>query len=360
MSSIAYQTLPISHPAGAYNVLIGENLLPDLIKLAHIEGPFAVVTDTNVGPLHADKIEGALTIITVPAGEEFKTLDTVHDIYDQLFAAGLDRKGTLVALGGGVVGDMTGFVAASYMRGIDFVQCPTTLLSMVDASVGGKTGVDMPQGKNLVGAFKQPSAVLADLSTLKTLSPAEFASGMAEVVKHGLLANEDLLQRLEIGDWRLSPDNQSLITNLQSLVTDAIQGKRDVVQEDPFEHGIRATLNLGHTFGHAIEQVSGYAIRHGEGVAMGMVAAANLSTRLEECAPALQHRIEAILDNVGLPTRIPKNLSIDEMYHYMGSDKKKAAGVLRFVLIHDVGDAFVQPNVAKEDVFAAITAVQEK
>ncbi len=359
MSSNAHQTLPVTHPTGEYNVLVGENLLPDLTKLAHIEGPFAVVTDTNVGPLHVDKIAGALTVVTVPAGEEFKTLDTVRDIYDQLFAAGLDRKGTLVALGGGVVGDMTGFVAASYMRGIDFVQCPTTLLSMVDASVGGKTGVDMPQGKNLVGAFKQPTAVLADLSTLKSLPSAEFASGMAEVVKHGLLANEDLLQRLETGNWRLSPDNQSLISNLQSLVTDAIQVKRDVVQEDPFEHGIRATLNLGHTFGHAIEQVSGYVIRHGEGVAMGMVAAANLSARLEECDPALQHRIEAILDNVGLPTRIPDNLSIEEIYHYMGSDKKKAAGVLRFVLIHEVGDAFVQPNVAKEDVFAAITAVQE-
>jgi len=355
-----YQTLPVTHPTGQYDVIVGENLLPDLLKLAQINGPFVVVTDTNVGPLHAHKIEGALAVVTVPAGEENKTLETVRTIYDQLFAAGLDRKGTLVALGGGVVGDMTGFVAASYMRGIDFVQCPTTLLSMVDASVGGKTGVDMPQGKNLIGAFKQPTAVIADLSTFQTLPPEEFASGMAEVVKHGLLANEELLERLEMGDWRLRPDNQSLFTNLQSLVTDAIQVKRDVVQEDPFEHGIRATLNLGHTFGHAVEQVSGYTVRHGEGVAMGMVAAANLSARLEECDPALQLRIEKVLQNVGLPTRIPANLDAEEMYFYMGSDKKKAAGVMRFVLIHDVGDAFVEGNVAKEYVMAAITAVQEK
>jgi shikimate kinase/3-dehydroquinate synthase len=355
-----YQTLPVTHPTGTYNVLVGENLLPNLIELAQIEGPFVVVTDSNVGLLHADKIEGALAIVTVPAGEAFKTLDTVRDIYDQLFAVGLDRKGTLVALGGGVVGDMSGFVAASYMRGIDFVQCPTTLLSMVDASVGGKTGVDMPQGKNLVGAFKQPTAVLADLSTLQTLPPPEFASGMAEVVKHGLLANEDLLQTLESGDWRLRPDNYSLISNLQSLVTDAIRVKRDVVQEDPFEHGIRATLNLGHTFGHAVEQVSGYTVRHGEGVAMGLVAAANLSARLEECNPALQQRIEQVLENVGLPIRIPAQLDAEEMYHYMGSDKKKSAGAMRFVLIHDVGDAFVQGDVAKEDVLAAITAIQEK
>ena len=360
MINAQYQTLPVTHPAGQYDVMVGENLLPNLLELAHIDGPFVVVTDTNVEPLHAHKIEGALAVVTVPAGEENKTLETVRTIYDQLFAAGLDRKGTLVALGGGVVGDMTGFVAASYMRGIDFVQCPTTLLSMVDASVGGKTGVDMPQGKNLIGAFKQPTAVIADLSTFQTLPPEEFASGMAEVVKHGLLANEDLLQRLEIGDWRLRADNQSLFSNLQSLVTDAIQVKRDVVQEDPFEHGIRATLNLGHTFGHAVEQVSGYTVRHGEGVAMGMVAAANLSARLEECDPALQLRIEKVLQNVGLPTRIPSNLDAEEMYYYMGSDKKKAAGVMRFVLIHDVGDAFVQGNVAKEDVLAAITAVQGK
>ncbi len=361
-----YQILPVTHPTGQYDVLVGDNLLPQLRELACITGPLAVVTDTNVGPLHAAKIEGALTVVTVPAGEQFKTLDTVREIYDQLFAAGLDRKGTLVALGGGVVGDMTGFVAATYMRGLDFVQCPTTLLSMVDASVGGKTGVDMPQGKNLVGAFKQPTAVLADLATLSTLSPAEFASGMAEVVKHGLLANNGLLERLEIGDWRLSPDNQSLIlrqaqdrsSNLQSLVTDAIQVKRDVVQEDPFEHGRRAILNLGHTFGHAIEQVSGYTVRHGEGVAMGLTAAANLSARLEECDPALQARIEKVLANVGLPTRIPADLPPEALFHAMGSDKKKAAGLLRFVLIRDVGDVFVRGNVAKEDVLAAITAVQ--
>ncbi len=354
-----YQTLPVTHPTGAYNVIVGHNLLTNLLELAHIDGPFIVVTDTNVGPLHAHKIEGALAVVTVPAGEENKTLDAVRYIYDQLFAAGLDRKGTLVALGGGVVGDMTGFVAASYMRGVDFVQCPTTLLAMVDASVGGKTGVDMPQGKNLIGAFKQPTAVLADLATLQTLPPAEFASGMAEVVKHGLLANEALLERVENGDWRLRPDNQSLLSNLHALVTDAIQVKRDVVQQDPFEQGIRATLNLGHTFGHAVEQVSGYTVRHGEGVAMGLVAAANLSARLEACDPALQGRIEQVLENVGLPTRLPSHLDPEKLYHSMGSDKKKAAGVMRFVLIHDVGQAFVRSNVAKEDVLAAITAVQE-
>jgi 3-dehydroquinate synthase len=360
MMTHSSHTLPVTHPAGQYDVLVGENLLPRLRELAQIEGAFAVVTDSNVGPLHGGKIPGALTLVTVPAGEANKTLDTVRFIYDQLFAAGLDRTGTLVALGGGVVGDMTGFVAATYMRGIDFVQCPTTLLAMVDASVGGKTGVDMPQGKNLVGAFKQPTAVLADLTTLQTLPPAEFTSGMAEVVKHSLLVNSGLFQRLKSEDWRLSANDQSLIFNLHSLITDAIQVKRDVVQEDPFEQGRRAALNLGHTFGHAIEQVSGYAVRHGEGVAMGLVAAANLSARLGECDPALQSRIEAVLENVGLPTRIPADLPPEALYRAMGSDKKKAAGVIRFVLIREVGDVFVRGDVDEADVAAAITAVQEQ
>jgi 3-dehydroquinate synthase len=255
---------------------------------------------------------------------------------------------------------MTGFAAATYMRGVNFVQCPTTLLAMVDASVGGKTGVDMPQGKNLVGAFKQPTAVLADLATLQTLPPAEFTSGMAEVVKHSLLVNNGLFQRLKSEDWRLTADNQSLIFNLHQLIPDAIRVKRDVVEEDPFEQGRRAILNLGHTFGHAIEQVSGYAVRHGEGVAMGLAAAANLSARLGECDPALQGDIEAVLENVGLPTRIPAHLPPETLYRAMGSDKKKAAGVIRFVLVRDVGEVFVRGNVDKADVVAAITAVQEQ
>jgi 3-dehydroquinate synthase len=297
--------------------------------------------------------------VTVPAGEANKTMDTVRTIYDQLFAAGLHSTATLVALGGGVVGDMTGFAAATYMRGINFVQCPTTQLAMVDASGGGKTGVDMPPGKNLVGAFKQPTAVLADLTTLQTLPPAEFTSGMAEVVKHALLVNNGLFQRLKSEDWSPAANLHSSISGLHQLIPDAIQVKRDVVEEDPFEQGRRATLNLGHTFGHAIEQVSGYAVRHGEGVAMGLVAAANLSARLGECDPALQSRIETVLENVGLPTRIPAHLPPEALVQAMGSDKKKAAGVIRFVLIHDVGDVFVRGNVDKAAVLAAITAVQE-
>lgn len=354
MNDELLQRLPVTYPGGQYEVIVGADLLPRLRELAGVTGPLAVVTDSNVGPLYANQIADADCVVTVPAGEQHKTLATIEAIYDALLAAGLDRKGTIVALGGGVVGDMAGFAAATYMRGVDFVQCPTSLLAMVDASVGAKTGVDLPQGKNLVGAFKQPQAVLADVSTLPTLPPEEFASGLAEVVKHGLIANPDLFERLMTDDLRL---DESSILNLQSLIIDAIQVKRDVVQEDPFEQGRRATLNLGHTFGHAIEQVSGYTIRHGEGVAMGLVAAAHLSARLEYCGPELQPRIEAVLTKLHLPTRIPANLPHDKLYQAMGSDKKKAAGQLRFVLLRGAGDVFVTGDVAETAVYHTLSAI---
>ncbi len=348
--------LPVTHPTGRYDVWVGANLLPNLAELAHIDGPIALITDSNVGPLHAKQLGEVACLLTMPAGEQHKTLATVQTLYDGLLTAGIDRKATIVALGGGVVGDVAGFVAASYMRGLDFVQCPTTLLSMVDASVGGKTGVDLPQGKNLIGAFKQPTAVLADITTLQTLPQAEFTSGMAEVIKHGLIGNPELFERLETGDWRLT--SQSPVSSLQSLVATAIKVKRDVVQEDPFENGRRATLNLGHTFGHAVEQVSGYRVRHGEGVAMGLVAAANLSARLGFCAPALQNRIEGVLQAQGLPIRIPTEFDLKAIYQTMFSDKKKAAGKLRFILLRDVGDVFVSGDVAETAVLNAITALQ--
>lgn len=346
--------LPVTHPGGQYDVVVGSGLLPRLRDLVGVAGPLAVVTDSNVGPLYAGQIAGADCVITVPAGEQYKTLATVQTIYDELLAADLDRKGTVVALGGGVVGDMAGFAAATYMRGVTFVQCPTSLLAMVDASVGAKTGVDLPQGKNLVGAFKQPQAVLADITTLKTLPPPEFAAGMAEVVKHGLIANPGLFERLMIDDFGV---DDASIFNLQSLILDAVQVKRDVVQDDPFEQGRRATLNLGHTFGHAIEQVSGYAVRHGEGVAIGLVAAANLSARLGDCDPDLQPRIEAVLMKLHLPTRIPVGLPHADLYRAMGSDKKKAAGKLRFILMRGIGDVFVTGDVPETAVYQTLAAV---
>jgi 3-dehydroquinate synthase len=251
---------------------------------------------------------------------------------------------------------MAGFAAASYMRGVAFVQCPTTLLAMVDASVGGKTGVDLPQGKNLVGAFKQPEAVIADLSTLKTLPPEEFAAGMAEVIKSGLIGNPDLFERLEKGKKAIS--RQSAVKTLQSMVVDTIKVKQAVVQEDPYENGRRAVLNLGHTFGHAIEQVSGYKVSHGYGVAMGLVAAARLSAVLNLCNPTLEKRIEQLLQKHDLPTRIPAHLEAAAIIQAMSSDKKKTAGKLRFILLREVGDVFVSEDVGKTAVRETVESLQ--
>lgn len=341
--------LTVAHPGGQYNVYVGEGLLGRLRELAGMDGRIALITDSNVGPLYAQAIPDAACVITMPDGEQNKTLATVNGMYEQLLAAGMDRGSTIVALGGGVVGDVAGFVAATYMRGVNFVQCPTSLLAMVDASVGGKTGVDLPQGKNLVGAFKQPTAVLADIATLQTLPPEELSAGMAEVIKHGLIGDMDLFERLESG---------KSFGDLQSLVTRAIRVKQIVVQEDPFEHGRRATLNLGHTFGHAIEQVSQYRIRHGAGVALGLVAAANLSARLGYCSPDLQGRIETALRHAGLPDRIPADLPPEAQYRAMFSDKKKAAGKLRFILLRDVEDVFVADDVPETAVMETLAAVQ--
>lgn len=341
------QTLSVTHPEGNYPVVVGFGLLAQLRELAGITGPMVVVTDDHVGPLHAAQLAAAT--ITVPSGEQHKNLATVRFLYDKFLEAGLDRQGTVVALGGGVVGDMAGFAAATFMRGVPFVQCPTTVLAMVDASVGGKVGVDMPQGKNLVGAFKQPQAVIADLNTLHTLPLPEFRAGLAELIKHGFLARPDLLTRLTarpLQAWREAV-NQA---EWQQLLFDAIQVKRDVVVRDPFEKGERAHLNLGHTFAHALEQVSGYTITHGEAVAMGLVAAAYLSVRLGYAAAALPEAVIQVLDHVGLPTHIPSHLAPDDIIKAMFHDKKKATGQLRFVLLRELGQPFLSHQVMVTDI----------
>jgi 3-dehydroquinate synthase len=357
--------LTVTHPGGQYDVTIGEDLLGQVQQLAGINSTYVIVTDNVVGPLYAAALDAP--IITIPTGEQHKNLDTVSTIYDPMRALGRDRKATIVALGGGVVGEGAGFVAATYMRGSLFVQCPTTLLAMVDASVGGKTGVDLPQGKNLVGAFKQPLAVIVDLTTLQSLPAAEFAAGMAEVVKHGLLVGGDLWESLASGRWQVTESqmaeevftSHTTLHPLQSLVAEAVKVKRDVVVSDPYEQGRRAILNLGHTFGHAIEQVSGYRVRHGEGVAMGLVAAANLSARLGFCASELQGQVEAVLRTLTLPMRIPADMDLEQIYAMMGSDKKKAAGKLRFILLRDVGDVFITSEVGIREVMETLTDVKD-
>lgn len=342
--------IPVSYPGGGYQVAVGWGLLADTARWPPLAGRPAIISDSHVAPLYAARLAHLqpLATITFPAGEAFKTLDTVSGLYPQLLESGLDRQGAVVSLGGGVVGDTAGFVAATYMRGVSLVQCPTTLLAMVDASIGGKTGVDLPQGKNLVGVFKQPLAVMADLETLATLPAPEFTAGMAEVVKHGLIANRDLFERLESG--AIGRDRAPSPFDLQLLVVEAILVKRQVVESDPFEAGRRKILNLGHTFGHAIEQVSGYRILHGQAVALGLVAAADLSAALGYCPADLPQRVRATLVRQGLPVWLPPEVAPEALLPAMGSDKKKAAGRLNFVLLREVGDVFVTDQVPVEAV----------
>lgn len=350
--------LAVAHPGGSYDVVISTALLPELAALAGISGPWALVTDENVAALYLERCGKPDCVVTIPAGETSKSLERVSEIYERLLSGGIDRAATLVALGGGVVGDIAGFVAATYMRGIRFVQCPTTLLAMVDASVGGKTGVDLPQGKNLVGAFKQPAIVIVDLAVLLTLPAREFSAGMAEVVKHGLIASPSILERLEQEAWYLGAAMPETLARLGSLIADAIRVKRDIVQEDPFERGRRLLLNLGHTFAHAVEQVSGYQVGHGQAVAMGLVAAAHLSSSLGVADHALQPRIEALLARLALPVRFPWEYSPEAILGAMGSDKKKAAGRRRLVLLRGVGDPFVTDEVPEGRILHTLSELR--
>jgi 3-dehydroquinate synthase len=331
----------VSHPAGDYPLLIAHGLLGSagslLVERSIGPAPIAVVTNPILAELYATMLLKSLRdadfephLLLVPEGEHFKSLATVATLYEQFVASELDRYSPVIALGGGVVGDLTGFASATWMRGVPFIQMPTTLLSMVDASVGGKTGVDLPQGKNLVGAFKQPEAVLMDTATLSTLPATEFRSGLAEVVKHAIIADPDLFAQLE---HEGPPD-------VTHLVRQAVLVKVELVQIDPWESGPRALLNLGHTFGHALEQVSGYRMRHGEAVAVGMVAAARLATILGICAEGLPERIESLLTRLALPTRAP-GYSLDDLYAAMWTDKKRSGSRLRFVLPRDLGDVVV-------------------
>lgn len=349
--------LLVRGPTENYHICIGEGILEQAGPLLASRGlrpsPAAIVTNAMVAPHHGERLAVSLrragyepTLCLVPEGEQHKTLANIASLYDQFLAAGLDRHSPMIALGGGVIGDMTGFAAATYLRGTPFVQIPTTLLSMVDASVGGKTGVDLPQGKNLVGAFKQPHVVIMDVNVLETLPAAEFRSGLAEVIKHGLIGAPDLFAQFE----------EQGPTSLKQLVTEAVRVKIKVVEEDPFEQGRRAVLNLGHTFGHAIEQVSNFSIRHGEGVAVGLVAATHMAAAIGRCDPSLVGRVRTVLERVGLPVRLP-GYDLEAVVEAMGHDKKRAGKTLRFIVPQGVGDVVVIDNPGMAYVVDALAQV---
>jgi len=353
-------TLPVTHPGGSYDIHIGHGLLAYLggaLRAAGVkEGTaVAIVTNTVVGPLYAAQVEAALHnaghrpfVCTIPDGEQHKTPDTVQTLYNQFLDHHFDRSGTVVGLGGGVTGDIAGFAAATFMRGTHFAQVPTSLLAMTDASVGGKTGVDLPQGKNLVGAFKQPDVVLIDLDVLQTLPETEFRSGMAELIKHGVIGDVGLFEALENRESRISEsvNFQSSTFNLQpSMLARSIRVKIDIVEDDPFEHGRRAVLNLGHTSAHGLERVSNFTLRHGEAVSIGMVVAARIAEAMERAEPELASELADMLTNWGLPVEVPP-FNVNAIWNAMTlSDKKKRGKTLRWVLPRAIGDVVIVEDV---------------
>lgn len=342
--------IQVTAPDGVYSIYIQTGVLAQMTHHTDlgIKNAPLVITDSNLASLHAqafaDRI-GAVCAV-MPAGEANKHLMTVADLYSQAIRAKLDRNSVIIAYGGGVVGDVAGFVAATYLRGVRFVQIPTSLLAMVDSSVGGKVGVDLPEGKNLVGAFKQPMAVWIDPDVLTFLPPREWRCGMAEIIKHGLLADEKLLDT-----------DLHQLSRAEELIKRAVQVKVDVVQRDPYEAGERAHLNLGHTFGHAIEQVTGYAWAHGEAVGIGLLLATMLSHRLGLCDESLITRVEAILAHTGLPIRL-NGLDPQAIYNAMFTDKKRLNGKLRFVVLRGIGAPMLADDVSQEDVIAVLSSLR--
>jgi shikimate kinase/3-dehydroquinate synthase len=348
-------TLPVRYPGGQYEIHVGDGLLAHVGGLLRAAGvpsgtPIAIVSNPVVAPLYGARVDAALRsaglqpfACSIPDGEQHKTLATVAALYEQFLASGLDRSGAVLSLGGGVTGDIAGFAAATFMRGVRFVQVPTTLLAMVDAGVGGKTGVDLPQGKNLVGAFRQPALVAIDPAALATLPMEEIRSGVAEMIKHGVIGAPDLLVELEA----TTHNTQHAIRNAQ--IARSLRVKIAVVEEDPFEGGRRAVLNLGHTVGHALERMSGFTLRHGPAVGIGMVGAARIAAELGRAAPSLADRIEGLLSAWGLPVRCPP-FDADAIWEAMAHDKKRWGRRLRWVLPRSVGEVEIVEDVPHQIV----------
>ncbi len=286
-------------------------------------------------------------LLRVPAGEASKTLDTASVLYEKLVEGGIERSGLIIALGGGMIGDLAGFVAATYLRGIPWIDVPTSLLAMIDASIGGKTGVDLPGGKNLVGAFHPPLMTISDMTALHTLPGREFRSGLAEMIKAGVIADTELFVMFESGE-----------TDLPEMMRRSIQVKADIVREDPFEQGRRAALNLGHTIGHGIEAASKFELLHGEAIAIGTVAEARVAERIGLARSGVAERIERVIERVDLPTRYA-DLDIDTIVALMRSDKKKQGGRLKYALPRDIGDVVCGVDVKDNVVCDVLTEMKE-
>ncbi len=354
MSSV----IPVNLPHSSYEIAIAPSSLSHLgtaLQPLNLGQKVLLVSNPEIyeyyGKIVLQSLQKAgFRVLThlIPPGEQYKTLAEIAKIYDTAVENNLERNSTLVALGGGVVGDMTGFAAATWLRGVNFVQVPTSLLAMVDASIGGKTGVNHPQGKNLIGAFYQPKLVLIDPEVLQTLPEREFRAGMAEVIKYGVIWDADLFSQLETAAdldsyAKINPDL------LQTILQRSCQAKADVVSQDEKEAGLRAILNYGHTIGHAVESLTGYQqIIHGEAVGIGMVAAGEIAVKMGLWQPVENQRQNELITKVGLPTQIPAELGVEAILAALQRDKKVKKGKVRFVLPKEIGSAVVTDAVSPE------------
>ena len=354
------QTLNVDLGDRSYPIFVGKDLFQPEMLAPYIRGnQVLVVSNTTVAPLYLAALKAALPDVQVddvilPDGEEYKSLTHLNVIYDELLLKRHNRTTTLIALGGGVVGDMTGYAAASYQRGVNFIQVPTTLLSQVDSSVGGKTGVNHPMGKNMIGAFHQPQVVLASVDALETLPDRELSAGLAEVVKYGFIYDAEFLVWLEENISDLVARNSE---TLSEAIYRSCEIKAEVVAQDEREGGIRAILNLGHTFGHAIEAKQGYGNwLHGEAVAAGTMMAADLSRRLGWLTSDDVKRVETILLAANLPVRPPEEMTAADFIDLMSVDKKVLDGQLRLVLLKSLGDAVVTADFSADLLQETLTA----
>jgi 3-dehydroquinate synthase len=352
--------------SSSYDIYIGRDIMDRvgvLLHKSHRSKHLVILTDSRVGLLHGQKVADSLRtmdlkvdLISFPEGESSKTFQTTLALVDELIALGTDRQSSLLALGGGVVGDLTGFIASIYMRGIPFFQIPTTLMAQVDSSIGGKTGIDLPAGKNLLGTFYQPQAVFVDLAFLQTLDEREFNSGLAEILKYGIIEDPDLFRSLAEG---ISGIKQREPVLLERIITKSCRIKKRIVEMDERESGLRRILNFGHTIGHAIEAESDYAVSHGEAVAIGMVCAAALSEKLEYLASSERGKIENLIRSVGLPRAIPADLESNALIARMGKDKKKQGKKLPLVLLKKIGLPFINGTVPETVIRETLEALKK-
>lgn len=337
------------------------SLLSNLYKLDNKK--VCIVTETNAGPLYAPLLEEILShlvkelfVFTFPAGEKQKNLDTVQALYRTLISHKLDRGDFLIALGGGVTGDLTGYTAATYLRGIDFVQIPTSLLSQVDSSIGGKTGVDFDEYKNMVGAFHQPRLVYMNLAALQSLPEREYLSGMGEIIKHGMIRDKSYYEWLYTNREAIIKRDLSV---LEEMIAASCHIKRSVVEKDPEEKGERALLNFGHTLGHAIEKLMGFSLLHGECVALGMMAAAHLSVQRGNIQADEMDRLSELLKKFSLPVSL-SGLSAEDILAASKNDKKMEAGVIKFVLLQDIGNACIDKSVTDKEMTDALNFLMQE